>query len=1048
MSPSSEDRERVVLEFDGFRLDPVRRLLSRDGEAVPITPKALSILAALLERPGEVMEKKELIDKVWPGVFVSEANLAQNIFSLRKTLRAWASDNLYIITIPGQGYKFAGEVRRIERFATSEFPIVVMEPPPALPAPPVPAAEESAVSATPGDETVTDDILDPSPDPSPDLSPGHRLPFAAWGVLAALGAICAVLFALLFPALQRSRGTASGGASPVRSAIAVLNFKSLSPEDGTRWLQTAFAEMLTTELAAGGSMRVIRGETVADALRSLDIRDPGSLGRAELERLHEMLGADLVVVGSYTPMRGRIRLDLRVLHAPEGDTVVSLVKTGFQAGLFELVSGTGSELRKALGVAALSPRQVLETQASRPSSPEASRLYVDGLTRLRRFDPPGALRLLQEAAKMDPGSAVIHSALSQAWSAMGYDARAAEAARKAMTLAVSLPREQRLAIEARLHKTGKDWEKASQAYRTLWTFFPDDVEYGLQLAESLLSSGKSVEALSTLASLRKLPPPEGEDPRIDLAEAKNARRLADFATQKNAAERAVAKGRRSGQRLVVSQALVMQGDAMLRMKNPRAAIPLFREAADLSRAAGFQWGTGMALANLGAGLMTLGDLDGAQKASEESLAIAKRLGTAVGIAAQLYGLGELHQERGQLGEALALLEQSRAWYVKLGDRVSETRVLNRSGTVLLAQGQLAKARPRFERALTISQAVENRVYEALALGNLGAVQASLGELEEARRRHSEAFAILTEVGDSSLAASALAASADVTARLGDLRSAWQQSARALELKRQVGDRIGAGRLLGSRAWLAYERGDLAASRALADEQLRIGRETGAKSLVAWALRNLGRIELAAGNLAGARQALGESLQLSSALGEDLRAMEVRLDLAALALAADRPGDAATLARDASAWFRARRIAGGEVRSLSLLAEALLRSGPREEAYKAAAEARARLETSEDHELRATAAVSLARLAAAAGDREEAFRLLRQAAADAEKTGFAIAGLEARLALGEIQSGLGDPAAGATLAAVRKKAETLGFKRLAVSAGLPPPPSVARTRVSG
>ena len=62
-----EEKERVLYEFDVFRVDPVRRLLLRAEEPVAITPKAFSILLALLEHPGEVVEKAELIERVWPG---------------------------------------------------------------------------------------------------------------------------------------------------------------------------------------------------------------------------------------------------------------------------------------------------------------------------------------------------------------------------------------------------------------------------------------------------------------------------------------------------------------------------------------------------------------------------------------------------------------------------------------------------------------------------------------------------------------------------------------------------------------------------------------------------------------------------------------------------------------------------------------------------------------------------------------------------------------------------------------------------------------------
>ena len=118
--------------------------------------------------------------------------------------------------------------------------------------------------------------------------------------------------------------------------------------------------------------------------------------------------------------------------------------------------------------------------------------------------------------------------------------------------------------------------------------------------------GRGAEAAATLASLRKLPPPAGEDPRIDVAEARNARRLADVAGALRAAERAIAKGRRSGQSLVVAQALIYQGDALLTQGKPQEAIRLFRESAELARKAGYQWGIGMAAANVGAALQARG----------------------------------------------------------------------------------------------------------------------------------------------------------------------------------------------------------------------------------------------------------------------------------------------------------------------------------------------------------------------------------------------------------------------------------------------------------
>jgi DNA-binding winged helix-turn-helix (wHTH) protein/tetratricopeptide (TPR) repeat protein len=1044
-----EEKERVLYEFDAFRADPVRRILLRDGVPVAITPKAFTILLALLERAGEVVEKTDLIERVWPGVFVTEANLTQNVFSLRKCLGEKANDNRYIVTVPGQGYQFAGDLRRIERSATTEMPIVGPEPSPASPAtdptptpasyPPLSLVREMTLLEPVTTSTPTLALPETLATPVPSLPskvPPRLRRALAWtgaGVVMLLVILTAVHILQHLGPSARPRQMGAAGAG-LRQAIAVLDFKSLSPSADTRWLESAFAEMLTTELAAGGKMRVIRGDTVAQTTRAIALRDPGSLGPSELQKLHDALGADLVVVGSFLPIQGNIRVDLRVVQVPGGDTLTSMVEVGTQNGLFDLVSRIGQKLRDSLGVAGLSAQQVREAQALRPSNPDSSRLYAEGLAALHAFDPPGGLRLLQQAAQVDPDSAVIHSGLSQAWSALGYDSRAVSEAQKALALAGSLAREDRLAIQGRLFKASKQWDKASEAYRSLWTFYPDDVEFGLQLGDSLVSGGRNAEAVATFASLRKLPPPAGLDPRIDIAEARNASRLSDVAPELRAAQAAEGKGRRSGQSLVVSQALIYEGDALLRMgRPPQEAVHLFREAAELTKKAGYSWGYGQALANEAGALEALGDLAGAERVNLEALAIAQKIGSGIGIASQYLSLGRLHQDRGELAEALKNLDQSIEWYVRIDDRVMETRTLNAASAVLVSQGNLAGARQRCERALALSQALGDQADEAIARDNLGTVLEAQGELTGARRRHEEAFFLLHKRGDASSAAAALAASASVAAGLGDLHTAWQRSAEALATKQQAGDRLAVGRILGLRAWLAYQMGDIAASRLIAQEQLQITRQTGARSIAAVALQSLGRADFAAGNTAGARAELEEALKVSSSLGEEMRTMTIRLDLAELALAAGQAGEAAALARQAAEWSRSHGLLDGEARALSLLAEALLRQGQRKEALATAQSARERLDATEDRELRVTVAIRLGKIDAATGNVPAALRQLRRAGEDAAGFALVTANLEARLALGQTQRAAGDPAAAATLDAVRKEAETRGFKRLALAA---------------
>jgi DNA-binding winged helix-turn-helix (wHTH) protein/tetratricopeptide (TPR) repeat protein/TolB-like protein len=1033
----------ILWHVDEFVVDPVRRVLLRQGEPVAVTPKALSILFILLEKQGEVVTKQELIQRIWPNTFVTEANLTQNISSLRKALGERASSRRYIVTVPGRGYSFAGQA----------VPVEVLDDE-AAPAPATgaePEAPRRAGSSSGVRRTVEMEVVPPLPRPVP-AQRGRRSLMAPVALGLAVLAAAGVLWLSTrhtqpapSPAPPLSASSAVGpeaGPAARRSSVAVLGFRNLSGAQEADWLAPALAEMLNTELTAGSKLRVISGENVVRARRSLALPYTDRLASGDMKRLHSFLGADRVVVGAYLALGQRegrrIRLDLRVIKIPEGNTESSLTEMGTEAGLFDLVSRAGAALREALGVTGLTDEEVRAKRALRLASPEAARLYTLGLGRLRSYDPPGARDLLAAAEKADPNSALIHSSLSQAWTSLGDDARSVEEARKALEMSGSLSREDRLAIEAHLQEASQSWSRASEIYRTLWTFFPDDLEYGLHLATSLMMAGRGREAAATLAALRKLPGPAGQDPRIDLLEARVARRLSDVAGQQRAAAAAVAKGRQSGESVMVANAMVLEGDALRVLGRMDEAILRFQEARQIADRAGFQWGVGMALSNLGIALQSRGDLDGAEKALRESLAVAQALGTANGIAAQYYTLGWLHQDRGELDESLKLLQQSGELYRKVGDRMMETRVLNLAAAVQAGQGDITGAQRSTERAVTMSRETGTRANEGQALQNFGLILDLQGDLGEARRYYLQAFQVFRDLGDTGLAASALAAAADVTARQGDLEGARRRFEHALAAKKRAGDSIGVAQILGYLARLAFEAGDLARSRSLTEDQLRAAAASGSRSLATAGLQSLGRVQRAAGDLSAARRSLEEAIRESSALGEHLKATAARLELAEVALAEDSVGaagatgaaaEAVSLAREAASWYGARGMRGREARALALLAEASLRTGDLLQAREAAGRARAQAEGSEDRELRLAVAMRAARVAAAAGDPAEALQNLTSALADAEKAGLVAAVLEGRLALGEIQTARQDSRGAATLEAVRTAAQARGFRLL-------------------
>jgi DNA-binding winged helix-turn-helix (wHTH) protein/Tfp pilus assembly protein PilF len=101
----------ALLEFGPFRFDAAKRLLWREAELVPLTPKALELLCVLVEQRGQLVRKHELLQRVWPDTFVEEANLSVNVSALRKALGRQRDGKPYIETLARRGYRFVAAVR-------------------------------------------------------------------------------------------------------------------------------------------------------------------------------------------------------------------------------------------------------------------------------------------------------------------------------------------------------------------------------------------------------------------------------------------------------------------------------------------------------------------------------------------------------------------------------------------------------------------------------------------------------------------------------------------------------------------------------------------------------------------------------------------------------------------------------------------------------------------------------------------------------------------------------------------------------------------------
>src|ERR1700739_742959 len=98
------------LRFCPFDLSIAERILRREDKVLPLVCRALAILIYLAERPGEVIAKQELMDRIWSDVTVEEGSLRVHVAAIRKALGDGQFGNRYIANIKGRGYSFVGTV--------------------------------------------------------------------------------------------------------------------------------------------------------------------------------------------------------------------------------------------------------------------------------------------------------------------------------------------------------------------------------------------------------------------------------------------------------------------------------------------------------------------------------------------------------------------------------------------------------------------------------------------------------------------------------------------------------------------------------------------------------------------------------------------------------------------------------------------------------------------------------------------------------------------------------------------------------------------------
>jgi len=450
----------TVFEFGEFHLDVANKALLRNGKPVGLTPKVFDTLLLLVERQGQLVEKEEFVQKLWPGTFVEDAALAENISRLRRALGETEGQR-WIITVPKRGYRFAPDGTKA----------VALQP------------------IGPGSTL-------------PKVNPASRL----WRKIGFLAAVVLLVIAAVYLYLSRSSQFA---VIPVHS-LAVLPLENLSGDPEQEYFADGMTDDLITQLAKLSSIRVISRTSI---MRLKGTRKP-------LREIARELNVDAVVEGTVTRSPERVRVTAQVVRAnPEQH----LWAESYDRPLGDVVLLQGElakEISRAIRIQ-LTPREQTRLASARPVNPEAYEACLKGRyfwSKRTEATTKKAIEYFQLAIEKEPSYALAYAGLADSYASPAL----AEALQESVPPTDAFPRAKAAASRAlelddtlgEAHASlatfkflyDRDWTASEAEFKRALELNPNYANAHIWYAQSLVWMQRSEEAVAEARRARDIDP--------------------------------------------------------------------------------------------------------------------------------------------------------------------------------------------------------------------------------------------------------------------------------------------------------------------------------------------------------------------------------------------------------------------------------------------------------------------------------------------------------------------------------------------------------------
>ena len=466
----------------------------RDGETLPLKPKVFDTLLLLVENRGRVLDKDELLSRLWPDTVVEESNLSQNVYLLRKALGD--DGEAYIATMPKRGYRFVASVNEVEDARADSLP-KEPSPPPSVS---VETDQHGFVRrhVVEAEQAVQERALTASrwQRPASSWRLGARI---AAGVLLVLG----LASAFYLWTAKKSNPVESG--APTKS-IAVLPFKSLGTDPSDDYLGLGMADTLITRLSSMN--RIVVRETTAVRKFTSPNQDPVAAGRE--------LKVDAVLEASIQRAGDRVRVTLRLVRVRDGSSLWTQIVDEQVNDPFAVQDRVAEQVAQALIPRMTGEEKNLLTRHHTENA-EAYRFYMLGRYHGNRSsveDWKKAVEYFNAATVKDPNYALAYTGLANMYLSLIADSlmpkaeaipKAKQAAMTALQLDESLAEAH---VSAGRIKTYYDWDwtGAEREFKRALELNPNSGDAHREYAAYLTNIGRSDQAIAEAKQARDLDP--------------------------------------------------------------------------------------------------------------------------------------------------------------------------------------------------------------------------------------------------------------------------------------------------------------------------------------------------------------------------------------------------------------------------------------------------------------------------------------------------------------------------------------------------------------